>query len=120
PPGSKRQDGVSARSSPADRTRPQHFPQRDYTRGHDWGAEPVQAAPGATGLVAVLTTRNDGPDDWLAAGQALQRVLLHASAYGLSAAFHTPALEMPELREFIRKYVCSGEYPQMITRLGFT
>lgn len=119
PPGSARQDGVSARSASPGRTQPQHFPQRDYARGHDWGVQPDQAPSGATGLVAVLTTRDDGPDDWLAAGQALQRVLLHASAYGLSAAFHTQALEMPELREFIRKHVCSGAYPQMIMRLGF-
>lgn len=120
PPGSTRQDGVPAGSYPAasKRTQPQHFPQRDYAGGHDWGIESDE--PGTTGVVAVLTTGDDGADDWLTAGQALQRVLLCASAYGLSAAFHTQALELPDLREFIRKYVCDGAYPQMIMRLGFT
>ncbi len=119
PPGSTRQDGVPAGSYPAasGRTRPQYFAQRDYARGHDWGVESDE--PGATGLVAVLTTRGDDADDWLTAGQTLQRVLLYASAYGLSAAFHTQALELPDLREFIRKHVCDGAYPQMIMRLGF-
>ncbi|MFC0865567.1 Acg family FMN-binding oxidoreductase [Sphaerimonospora cavernae] len=119
PPGSARRDGVPAGSYPAapERTLPQHFAQRDYARGQDWGVRSDE--PGDTGLVAMLTTPGDDADDWLAAGQALQRVLLHASAYGLSAAFHTQALELPELREFIRKHVCDGAYPQMIMRLGF-
>ncbi|MEZ0075251.1 Acg family FMN-binding oxidoreductase [Planotetraspora sp. GP83] len=122
PPGSARRDGVPARSYPAAprRTSPQHFAQRDYARGQAWGSQaddlPVSTA---TGLVAVLTTLGDCREDWLAAGQALQRVLLHASAYGLSAAFHTQALEMHDLREFIRRHLCAGAYPQMIMRLGF-
>jgi nitroreductase len=122
PPGSSRRDGVPARSYPAAprRTQPQHFAQRDYTRGQAWGSEADVPLSTATGLVAVLTTPGDSREDWLAAGQALQRTLLHASAYGLSAAFHTQALEMHDLREFIRRHICAGAFPQMIMRLGFT
>lgn len=69
---------------------------------------------------AVLTTRGDSRRDWITAGQALQRVLLCACARGLSAAFHTQALEMFHLREFLRQELCSDEYPQMIMRLGIT
>jgi len=118
PPGSARSNGVPAGSYPraAARTDP-HFAQRDYSWRHDWGGESSGAA---TGLVAVLTTHDDSRRDWLAAGQALQRVLLHASAYGVSAAFHTQALEMPHLRAFLREELCSGEHPQMIMRLGIT
>ncbi|MEV7965961.1 hypothetical protein AB0O34_08245 [Sphaerisporangium sp. NPDC088356] len=121
PPGSTRRDGVPAHSYPLTqrRTYPQHFAQRDYAWGHSWGSETEQRRSTATGLVAVLTTRADTRHDWLAAGEALQRTLLRASACGLSAAFHTQALEMPELREFIRNHLCSGEHPQMIMRLGF-
>ncbi|TDD46182.1 hypothetical protein E1286_21655 [Nonomuraea terrae] len=36
--------------------------------------------------LAALFTRGDGPRDWLLAGQALQRVLLTATAHGLAAA----------------------------------
>jgi hypothetical protein len=120
PPTSPRRDGVPAQAYPAAprRTDP-HFAQRDYARGHSWGAAEA-AGQTSTGLVAVLTTPGDTRAEWLAAGQALQRVLLHASAYGVSAAFHTQALEMYHLREFIRQELCSGEYPQMIMRLGFT
>jgi hypothetical protein len=45
-------------------------------------------------------------------------VLLCAAEDEISAAFHTQALEIPELREFIRVRHCDGAYPQMIMRLG--
>jgi hypothetical protein len=121
PPGSPRTDGVPAEGYPREprRTRP-HFAQRDYTHGHPWGSDADQFFSTSTGVVAVLTTRGDSRQDWITAGQALQRVLLHASAHGLSAAFHTQALEMFHLREFLRQELCSQEYPQMIMRLGIT
>ncbi|WP_432921998.1 Acg family FMN-binding oxidoreductase [Microbispora sp. CA-135349] len=121
PPGSSRRDGVPAAGYPTDprRTYPQHFAQRDYARGHEWGMAPDERVSASTGLVALLSTAGDSREDWLRAGEALQRMLLHASAYGLSVAFHTQALEMPELREFIRRHLCSDEPPQMIMRLGF-
>ncbi|MBX6381894.1 MAG: nitroreductase family protein [Microbispora sp.] len=121
PPGSSRRDGVPEAGYPADLRRmyPQHFAQRDYARGHEWGTASDARVSTSTGLVALLTTAGDRREDWLRAGEALQRMLLFASAYGLSAAFHTQALEMPELREFIRRHLCSGEPPQMLMRLGF-
>jgi hypothetical protein len=72
----------------------------------------------ATGVVTLLVTGGDERADWLRAGQALQRVLLCAAEHGVSAAFHTEALEVPDLREFIRTRFCDGAYPQMILRLG--
>ncbi|SEH02689.1 Nitroreductase [Nonomuraea solani] len=121
PPGSNRKDGVPAEGYPrqAPRTEP-HFAQRDYAWRHDWGSQADQRGSVATGVVAVLTTPGDSRQEWIDAGQALQHVLLHASAYGVSAAFHTQVLEMEPLREFLRREVCSGEYPQMIMRLGVT
>ncbi|MFI9846877.1 hypothetical protein ACIHFD_58360 [Nonomuraea sp. NPDC051941] len=70
--------------------------------------------------MALLTTPGDGRREWIAAGQALQGVLLHAGASGVSAAFHTQALEMQQLRELLRQELCFGEYPQMIMRLSIT
>lgn len=74
--------------------------------------------PAVTGFVAVLTTCSDTRSDWLRAGQALQRVSLHACAHGLSAAHHGQPLEVPELREFVRGRFCEGGYPQLLLRLG--
>lgn len=122
--GGRCQDGTHEFSYPREytRTRP-HFAGRDFARGQGWGAAPPEAGEpfgkGATGVVVLLTTVDDTRKDWLRAGQALQRVLLVAAAEGdLSAAFHTQALEVPELREFIRTRFCSGDHPQMILRLG--
>ena len=66
----------------------------------------------------MLVTDEDEPADWICAGQALQRVLLRAAAEDVSAAFHSQALEVSELREFIRARFCDGGHPQMIMRLG--
>jgi hypothetical protein len=89
----------------------------DFARGQGWG-QTASERRDATGVVAVLLTEGDERSDWLAAGQALQRVLLCAAEYDVSAAFHSQALEVPELREFIRARFCDGAYPQMIMRLG--
>ncbi|GAA1256633.1 nitroreductase family protein [Sphaerisporangium rubeum] len=121
PPGSRHGDGVPAAAYPRDprRTSP-HFAQRDYAHGNAWGTGEDRGDETATGLVAMITTRADDRRDWIAAGQALQRVLLHAAANGVRAAFHTQALERPLLRAFIREELCAGEHPQMILRLGHT
>ncbi|MEU8251322.1 nitroreductase family protein [Nonomuraea sp. NPDC048916] len=121
PPGSGRGDGVPAGGYPreAARTDPR-FAQRDYAWRHEWGSEADQSMSTATGVVALLTTSDDSREEWIAAGQALQRVLLRASAHGVSAAFHTQVLEMHHLREFLKDELCSGEYPQMIMRFGIT
>ncbi|GAA3561337.1 nitroreductase [Nonomuraea rosea] len=120
PPGSARRDGVPADAYPAEpaETDPR-FAQRDYAWRHDWGTRQDSGAS-STGVVTLLTTSGDTREEWIAAGQALQRVLLHACAHGVSAAFHTQALEMHHLREFLRQELCSGQYPQMVMRLGIT
>jgi hypothetical protein len=93
------------------------FAGRDYARGQGWGHTGSEQRD-ATGVVAMLLTDDDQHADWLCAGQALQRTLLCAAEYDVSAAFHSQALEVPELREFIRTRFCDGAYPQMIMRLG--
>ncbi|MFG1949228.1 Acg family FMN-binding oxidoreductase [Nonomuraea sp. NPDC048826] len=109
--------GASPARSESPRPAPD-FPQRHYTWRHDWNAPEEKET--ASGVVAALTTRGDSPGEWIAAGQALQHVLLHAAAHGISAAFHTQALEMGPLRDFLRQELFSGEHPQMIMRLGVT
>jgi hypothetical protein len=89
----------------------------DFARGQGWGGTGGEQRD-ATGVVAVLLTDGDECADRLCAGQALQRILLCAADHDVSAAFHRPALELPELREFIRTRFCDGAYPQMILRLG--
>jgi hypothetical protein len=79
---------------------------------------PRRAGDHGVGVVAVLATRNDRPSDWLLAGQVLQRLLLHAAAHNVSAAFHTQPLELAEYRRRIQTEFTSGAYPQLLLRLG--
>jgi hypothetical protein len=68
--------------------------------------------------LVVLSTRGDGPEQWLRAGQALQRVLLTATVRGVAAQPVTQALESPRLRALIT-HRDSGRYAQMILRIGY-
>lgn len=73
-------------------------------------------------LVAVLGTTRDEPADWLQFGQALEAVLLHATHFGLAAAFLNQCLEIPPLRGRVIELLTrpDGErIPQMVLRLGY-
>jgi nitroreductase len=117
-PGAHRDDGVPPAAYPrADDHAEPHFAARDFARGQGWG-RPEEDPGEATGVVALLMTPGDEPADWLAAGMALQRVLLCAAEEDMAAAFHTQALEIPEMRAVIRTRFCDGAHPQMLMRLG--
>jgi hypothetical protein len=68
--------------------------------------------------VIVLGTRDDDPTSWLACGQALEAILLHATARGFAAAFLNQVLEIPALRSRIAELVPEVGVPQMVLRLG--
>jgi len=93
---------------------------RDYLGLVRQFAVPPQKWVSRTGTVVVLTTPYDTREDWLRAGQALQRVLLYAEAHGVRAAFHTQPLEVPAVRAEVRTGVAFGRFPQLIVRLGHT
>ncbi len=69
--------------------------------------------------IALLTTAHDEPEDWLIAGQALQRVLLTATLNGLSASF---LYQLVELRDMHAEDAPAWPGPrntQMVIRLGY-
>ncbi|MEU9983123.1 nitroreductase [Streptomyces sp. NPDC050856] len=69
--------------------------------------------------LAVLGTRQDGPEDWLRAGQALERVLLRATLDGLVTSLSSQVLEWPELRWALGDPLSPTGHPQMLIRLGY-
>ncbi|MFC4061588.1 Acg family FMN-binding oxidoreductase [Planomonospora corallina] len=68
--------------------------------------------------LVVVTTSGDGPQDWLRAGQALQRMLLTATLYGVSASFLNQPLDLRDMRGHTDPRHHRG-HPQMIVRLGY-
>ena len=73
----------------------------------------------ATKALLVLSTARDGKADWIAAGEALQRILLRAASAGLSASYFNQPIECPGLRERLRQAVGTPGVPQILLRLGF-
>ena len=120
-PGSLRRDGIPPAAYPAGpaHTEPD-FPGRDFAARQGWGLAAPAAGERSPGAVCLLATSANEPADWVAAGQALQRVLLSATACGLAAALHSQPLELPQLRDFIRVQLAGRAHPQMIIRLGVT
>jgi nitroreductase len=91
----------------------ERLPQRDF--GLPGSLSRGGPPPSAT---AVLTTPGDGPADWLHAGQALQRMLLHAATRWVFASLQTQPLESPAARAELRTRLALDGMPQMLMQLG--
>ncbi|WP_394815903.1 hypothetical protein [Streptomyces gibsoniae] len=65
-----------------------------------------------------MWTSHDRREDWLRAGQALQRALLTATVYGVRTSLLDQAMEWPDLRAAIglRGKRC---HPQLLMRFGY-
>lgn len=101
---------------------PQDFrdrvPTRDFGAHHveTLAARPFEQRP----AIAVLSTAHDSRTDWLRAGQALERVLLIATAHSVKASLLHQALEWPDLREQLMTPADPRpSHTQMVIRLGY-
>lgn len=95
-----------------------HLPVRDFTALRPGGRRacaPFEKQP----VIAVLSTGHDRRADWLRAGQALERVLLCATAGGVRASLLHQALEWDDLRWVLRDPRGGMEHVQMLVRLGY-
>ncbi|WYB40178.1 nitroreductase family protein [Streptomyces sp. GD-15H] len=93
-------------------------PMRDFAGGRPVpgrGTAEFEHAP----QLAVLSTTRDRPQDWLRAGQAMERVLLLATLEGLACSFATQALEWSDLRWPLRDPVSGTGHTQLVLRLGY-
>jgi nitroreductase len=73
----------------------------------------------ASAVLAVLSTPVDSPADWLAAGIALEHVLLTARASGVWTSFLNQPIEVPELRSALRDLTGCPGTPQVLVRMGY-
>jgi len=114
--GRGRDDGIPVRSLGPRPAEPRS-PFRDL--GNGVGVARDHACFERTPTVAVLSTLHDDPADWVRAGQALQRVLLEATAAGLSASFMNQPLELGDLRREVRSPATGVGHSQMLLRIGY-
>ena len=83
---------------------------RSRVPGKDFEPEP---------LIAVLTSHLSGRMAEVQVGQALQRVLLTATAGGLAASFLSHVVEVAATREELRRLIGGTRPPQAVLRIGY-
>jgi hypothetical protein len=118
---SKARDGIPAAAlavptASAGREQTRRLRQRDFDFGRGLGQLPGGGAPPAA--TAILLTAADRRADWLRAGQALQRLLLHAASAWVFASMHTQPLEDPVTRALIRDRLRLRGKPQIVLQFG--
>jgi nitroreductase len=91
---------------------------RTFNLGHGVAARDQEIAEGSP-LLAILSTEGDTTRDWLAAGQALQRVLLVGVRYGLQASFLNQPVQVATLRPTLQQLTKRSGYAQVLLRMGF-
>lgn len=92
---------------------------RTFDVGDGTAARDARLADGSPVLL-VIGTDADTREQWLAAGQALSRLLLVAQSYGLAASYLNQPIEVPELRPELT--MLTGRnfgVPQLLLRLGY-
>lgn len=96
-------------AEPQDLLPQRFFNDRPRLPGHDYEPEP---------LVGVLGVAGDFAADQITAGQALQKVLLTATAAGLDTSMISQPIEVPAAREQLRRSLSRTGSPQIVIRFG--
>ncbi|WP_327714313.1 nitroreductase family protein [Streptomyces sp. NBC_00490] len=100
------------------RRRAGRAPVRDFAGRRTVPGRPAADFESAPQL-ALLGTTHDRPEDWMRAGQALERVLLLATHHGLATSLTSHSLERHDLRELARDPGSAMGFVQMVLRLGY-
>lgn len=78
------------------------------------------ASPPAEGpALAILLTEGDTAREQLQAGQAMQRVLLSATAAGLTSAFRSAPIEVPAAKAVLDSLFSPEGHPQTLLGFGY-
>jgi nitroreductase len=124
---SQARDGVPAHAFPAQPAQnagchsagsrsPGWLPQRDFDLGRGLGL--LAAGGPSSAVTGVLVTAEDGEQDWLRAGQALNRLLLHAASQWVFARLQTQPLQAGTMRALIGSRLALPGVPQMLLEFG--
>jgi hypothetical protein len=90
---------------------------RVFDAGAGMPASHLHLVDGSPLIVGIATMRNDR-EAWLAAGQALERMLLVAASEGLTASYLNQPIEVSTLRLQISALLHVDATPQLLLRVG--
>ncbi|WP_299501160.1 hypothetical protein [uncultured Roseobacter sp.] len=91
---------------------------RSLDMGKGFGAKDREIAQHSP-ILAVLGTQKDRVQDWLSAGQGLERVLLTAAKAGLQASYLNQPVQVAHLRAALQSLCTHRGVPQILLRLGY-
>lgn len=119
PSGSRRKDGIPFVKKEYGSALPLGpMMVRTFDVGERVAAKERALATGSPALL-VLSTRDDSRRSWVAAGQAMQAVLLRGTMFGLSASFLNQPLEIAAMRPRVATLAGNRGLPQLILRMGY-
>ena len=114
----RRRDGVPAMAVPhVDGESHDEVPIRDFD-SHGMGWLPTETHSSHQQCLLLLGTRNDHPDGWLRAGEALERMLLEITRRGFVASPLTQVVEVPSTRAQLRAELGLATFPVVLLRVG--
>jgi hypothetical protein len=90
---------------------------RTFDMGHGVAAKDRQLADESP-VLTVLSTAGDTSADWLAAGQALQRLLLVGVQHGLQASYLNQPVQVASLRPKLQQLSGRPGCAQLLLRIG--
>ncbi|WP_323178505.1 MULTISPECIES: nitroreductase family protein [unclassified Streptomyces] len=96
----------------------ERVPMRDFTAERHIERLPAQDFETAP-VIALLRTEHDRRTDWLRAGEALEHVLLVATALGLRASLLHQPMEWSDLRRSLSPDPDHTGHAQMLIRMGY-
>ena len=114
-------DGVPARAfppTPAGSTGAQggRLAQRDFDLGRGRGL--LETGGELPPAAAILMTDADTPTDWLRAGQALNRILVHAASRWVFASLNSQPMESAAIRALVRSRLGLPGAPHLLLEFG--
>ena len=114
----RRLDGVQALSVPhVEEESEDEVPIRDFdTRGVGW--LPSRTASSRNQCLALVCTNGDTPEQWVRAGEALERVLLEITRHGFAASPLTQVTEVPITRADLARELGLTSNPHLLLRIG--
>jgi nitroreductase len=117
-------DGIPVSALPAMRGAERHseVAVRDFAAGSSVAADTADedaTPPDEHPALLILGTDADVPEQWVAAGEALSRVLLTATTLDLRASMLGQVIDLPITRGQLRSQLQLIGEPQMVLRVGY-